>query len=80
MSKYEGQNNFNNDQDLLNYIEQENLQSGNTSVENINEYNIKGQISNKNKNTNNSNINQEEKLSIELKNVQMLIFKDLYIY
>jgi hypothetical protein len=80
MSNTEGYNNFNNEQDLLYYMEQENLQSHNTSVENINEFKVNGQIQNKNKNENISNTDREEKLSIELKNIQMLILqRSLYI-
>ena len=80
MSNNEGYNNFNNDRDLLYYMEQENLQSHNTSVENINEFKINGQIQNKNKNEKIPNTEREEKLNIELKNIQMLILqRSLYI-
>ena len=80
MSNYEDQNAFNNNPDLMNYIEQENMQNNNTSVEHINEFNIKSQNPNKNKKENNQNINTEEKLNIELTNIQMLILqRSLYI-
>ena len=80
MSNYEAENNINNSQDLMNYIDQENIQSNNTSVERSNELKINNQNVNKNKNGNPPNINQEEILSMELKNVQMLILqRSLYI-
>ena len=82
MSYLNNRINLNNEQELLNYLDTENVVNNNISLEQINNSNENIQ-SQKNSNKTNKNTysqNKEEILDMELKNIQMLILhRSLFI-